>query len=254
MAAGPAEVFVPPSTPPDLTALGQTVTAGNLVQVTFRSGADVKRSPVGAHRLRISTIGSTGGVPVEHVQAEADLPDVAPLTPPVPEAPGQILRGTRDAAGRSLYEVFVPKGDTDLRVRLADPAGRASELRAPLTTAPAQPPDLQDLTATLIELPHFSRLRASVRSSAPITKPPTGAFILELIGVGPAGDRLVARAALDTIGTSPGFGKFVRSGPGSDQRFTYSIILNVGLFELNDVVARLTDPNNLRAELSVSVI
>jgi len=222
--------------------------------VTFRSGADIKRSPIGSHHLRVSTIGLSGGVPVEHVQAEADLPDTQPLTPPVPEAPGQILRGSRDASGRFLYEVFVPKVDTYLRVRLVDPAGRASELRAPLTTAPPQPPDLQDLKATVIELPHISRLRASVRSSAPITKPPTGVFLLELIGVGATGKRLLARAALDSIGTSSGVGKFVRSGPGPDHRFTYSIILNIGVLQLSDVIARLTDPNNLRTELSVSVI
>ena len=246
------DVFVPPATPPDLTALAQTVTPGNLVQVTFRSSADIKRSPIGAHHLSVSTIGLSA-VPVEHLQAEADLPDIAPLTPPVPEAPGQILRGTRDAAGRFLYEVIVPKGDTDLRVRLVDPAGRASELRAPLSTASPQPPDLQDLTAIVIVGFPNSRLRASVRSSAPIAKPPTGAFLLELIGDGPAGERLLARATLDSIGTAPGIGKFVRSGPGPDHRFTYSILRNIGPLQLTTVAARLTDPNNLRTELSVSV-
>jgi hypothetical protein len=251
-AAGPVDVFAPPVTPPDLTALEQTVTASNLVQVTFRSSADIKRSPVGAHHLSVSTIGLSG-VPVEHLQAEADLPDIAPLTPPEPEAPGQILRGTRDAAGRFLYEVFVPKGDTDLRVRLVDPAGRASELRAALSTDQPQPPDLQDLAAiVLVGFPN-SRLRASVRSSAPIAKPPTGAFLLELIGAGPAGKRLLARATLDSIGTAPGAGKFVRIGPGPDHRFTYSIIDNIGPLKLTEVAARLTDPNNLRTELSVSV-
>jgi hypothetical protein len=252
-AAGPVDVFVPPSTPPDLTALTQTVTPDNLVQTTFRSSADTKRSPIGAHHLSVSTIDLSGGVPVEHLQADADLPDIAPLTPPVPEAPGQILRGTRDAAGRFLYEVFVPKGDTDLRVRLVDPAGRASELRAPLTTASPQPPDLQDLKANVTVGFPSSTLRASVRSSAPTGKPPTGAFLLELIGAGPAGKRLLARATLDSIGTAPGTGKFVRSGPGPDHRFTYSIILNIGPLRLTVVAARLTDPNNLRTELSVSV-
>jgi hypothetical protein len=45
----------------------------------------------------------------------------------------------------------------------------------------------------------------------------------------------------------------VRSGPGPDHRFTYSIILNIGPLRLTVVAARLTDPNNLRTELSVSV-
>jgi hypothetical protein len=58
---------------------------------------------------------------------------------------------------------------------------------------------------------------------------------------------------LDSIGTAPGTGKFVRSGPGPDHRFTYSIILNIGPLRLTVVAARLTDPNNLRTELSASV-
>jgi hypothetical protein len=90
-------------------------------------------------------------------------------------------------------------------------------------------------------------------SSAQIAKPPTGAFLLELIGAGPAGKRLLARATLDSIGTAPGPGKFVRIGPGLDHRFTYSIIDNIGPLKLTEVAARLTDPNNLRTELSVSV-
>jgi hypothetical protein len=62
-----------------------------------------------------------------------------------------------------------------------------------------------------------------------------------------------SRATLDSIGSAPGTGKFVRSGPGPDHRFTYSIILNIGPLRLTVVAARLTDPNNLRTELSVSV-
>ena len=253
-AAGPVEVFVPPQTPPDLADLVQTVSPHNLVQVTFRSSADTSRSPLGPHHLRVSTINLATGVPVEHTQAEADLPDIAPLTSPPPEAPGQILRGTRDAAGRFLYEVFVPKGDTDLRVRLTDPAGRGSELRVPLTNAaPPNPPDLQNLQATVTVLLLTSTLRASVRSSAPITKPPTGVFLLELLGVGPTTKRVLARASLDTIGTTPANGKFVRSGPAGDHRFTYSIILPLGAVKLSSVTARLTDPNNLSTSLTVSV-
>jgi hypothetical protein len=253
-AAGPVEVFVPLKTQPDLTDLAQLVTVHDLVQVTFRSSADIARSPIGAHHLRVSTIGESAGVPVEHLQAEADLPDIGPLTPPVPEDPGQILRGARDAAGRFLYEVFVPKGDKDLRVRLVDPAGRASELRIPLTTAePPHPPDLQNLRAAITGIFMGSVLRVSVRSLAPIVKPPTGVFLLELIGVGPASKRLLARASLDTIGTVPVAGKFIRSGPAADRRFTYSIALNIASGSVTAVAVRLTDPNNLRTELTASV-
>jgi len=253
-AAGPVEVFLPLKTPPDLGSLVQSVTPHNLVQVTFRSSADTSRSPLGPHHLRVSTINLSTGVPVETTQAEAVLPDIAPLTSPPPEAPGQILRGTRDAAGRFLYEVFVPKGDTDLRVRLTDPAGRGSELRVPLTNAaPPNPPDLQGLKATVTRLLTASTLRASVRSSAPITKPPTGVFLLELLGVGPITRKVLARASLDTIGTTPVNGKFVRTGPASDHRFTYSIVLNLGAVKLTSVSARLTDPNNLSTTLTVSV-
>jgi hypothetical protein len=252
-ATAPTRIFVPPETPPDLVDLVQQVTASDLVQVTFRSSADIKRSPLGPHHLRVSTIGTSAGMPVEHVQAEADLPDISPLTPPVTETPGQILRGARGADGRFLYETFVPKGDDDLLVRLTDPANRSSELRVPLTTAPPAPPDLVELNAAIIPGFPASRLRVSVRSSAPITNPPHGAFVLELIATGPGGTRLLARAALDAIGTTAGLNKFVRSGPAADHRFTYTFRSRVVADSIDSVLVRLTDPNNLSTELAADV-
>jgi hypothetical protein len=254
-ATGPTRIFVPPDTPPDLADLLQQVTPADLVQVTFRSGADITRSPLGPHHLRVSTIGDAGGVPVEHVHAEADLPAIAPLTPPIPEAPGQILRGARDTDGRFLYETFVPKGDSDLLVRLIDPANRSTELRAPLTDEePPHPPDLVDLIATLTPAFPAARLRVSVRSSAPIRQPPHGAFVLELTAAGPGGRRLLARATLDAIGTAPGLNKFVRSGPAADRRFTYSYLANVIASSIDSVLVRLTDPNNMSSELTADLV
>jgi hypothetical protein len=253
-ATGPVRVFIQPTTAPDLADLAQQVTSANLVQVTFRSSADIKLSPLGPHHLRVSTIGKAGGVPIEHVQAEADLPDITALTPPAPEALGQILRGARDAAGRFLYETFVPKGDDDLLVRITDPANRSTELRAPLSTAPPPgPPDLADLRAKVTLTIPGARLQVAVRSSAPVTKPPHGAFVLELIAAGPAGKKLLARAALDAIGTAPGMNKFVRSGPAPDHRFTYSYVTTVLPGSVKTVLARLTDPNNLSTQLTANI-
>jgi hypothetical protein len=139
-AAGPVDVFVPPSTPPDLTALAQTVTASNLVQVTFRSSADIKRSPIGAHHLSVSTIGLSC-VPVEHLQAEADLPDIAPLASRAGSA-RRVFEDPRDGLEVSTRSSS-QRGHGPAR-RLVDPrrtylACFAATLRRPATSRISRP-------------------------------------------------------------------------------------------------------------------
>jgi hypothetical protein len=239
------DVLLPPDDPPDLTALVVTRAANPaLLRVQVRSGAEGRVSHLGVHRLRVATVDRSGPLPKERVHAEATLPAVTARAQPPLEAPGQITRGERDGAGRALYEAYVPAGDPDLVVRLTDPLGRTSTLRAFLI------PDLTGLSAFTTG----GTLQVSARSAAPVTPPPGGgALQLQLFQEAPKAPVLLAQAALHTVGTTPQPGKFARSGPGPDGRFAYRISLPVSAGSVRAVRLRLTDPLGFQRELSASV-
>jgi hypothetical protein len=253
------DVQVPPVASPDLTApVVSKATNPALLRVQVRSGADIRVSPLGVHRLRLATANRSGPVPKEELQAEAILPTAPPRAQPPVEALHQLTRGDRDGAGRYLYEGYVPLSDADVLVRLADPLGRVSTQRAVLA------PDLLGLLASA----SGSSLTVSVRSAAPVTPPPSGAFLLELFQEGLKGLVLLCQAQLHTIGTAPLPGQFVRSGPLPDGRFIYAITLPVtvtsGSGSLRVVAGpegppgsvqmRLTAPLGFQRELTANVV
>ena len=209
---------MPPLTPPDVAALTAVRSANStLVQVQFRSSADIRVAPAGVHRVQVSTVNRTGPLPRETVRAEATLPTVPPRANPPAQVAGAITRGDPDAAGRYLYEAFVPLGAQEVLVRLIDPLGRASVLRLPLV------PDLVALQASS----GTSSVSVSVKSNSPITAPQSGVFLLEVFSeVGNLPKPTVtpvASSPLHTIPTVPiKANPFVRSGPDADGRFTYS--------------------------------
>lgn len=253
-AAGPVSVFVPPTNPPELRDLVVSSIDDTLLQVTFISRAEVTKSPAGVHRVQLFSIDDPEGRPVESVLAEAELPAIGKLTSPEPpQTPGVILRGERDGAGRYLYVAVVNRAGKDLLVRMTDPASRSTELRAPMPAAPAEPPDLANLTASIVRGKPSSKLTISVQSSAPIKPMDKGAYVLEFIGTGPGVRTVLARSELNTIQTAPQTGQLFRSGPGPDRRFTYSLVLTSLPSSVNSVTARLTDPDGLKTELSVSL-
>jgi hypothetical protein len=243
------DVLVPPSTPPDLTALTLTKSAnGTLIQVQFRSNADIRVSPAGVHRVQVSTVDRTGPIPKETVRAEGTLPTLASRANPPLQTVGTITRGDRDTVGRHLYEAFVPLSAQDVLVRMTDPLGRSSVLRVSFVA------DLVSLVASS----SVSTVSVAVKSDSPITAPPSGVFLLELFQR--SGDpikpsvSLVTSAALHTISTTPVVGKFSRSGPDADGRFTYSCTFGFSPGAVIDgVITRLTDPLGGQRELFAPV-
>jgi hypothetical protein len=244
------DVLVPPTTPPDLTALTVAKSPnGTLIQVQFRSSADIRISPAGGHRVQVSTIDRTGPVPKETVSAQGTLSTLAMRANPPVQAVGAITRGDRDTTGRYMYEAFVPFGAQEALVRMIDPLGRSSVLRVALE------PDLVGLLASSAQ----ATITAFVKSNSPITAPPSGAFVLELFQelADPTKPtiKLVTSAALHTISTTPVPGQFWRSGPDADGRFTYSCTFGFSPgVVIDSVSARLTNPLGGQRELFAPVV
>jgi hypothetical protein len=243
------DVLVPPSTPPDLAGLNMMKSAnGTLIQVQFRSSADIRVAPAGVHRVQILTVNRKGALPKENPRAEGKLPTIAARVEPPAQVAGAITRGDRDGAGRYLYECFVPFGDDELLVKLTDPLGRTSSLRSPFA------PDLADLQAAASQ----ATVTVRVKSSAPITPPPSGQHLLELLQTVDLDVKspttLVTSAALHTIGTTPINGQFSRSGPDAEGRFTYTCTFGFSPgAQPIEVSVRLTDPLGQR-ELFAPVV
>ncbi len=114
-------------------------------------------------------------------------------------------------------------------------------------------PGLQHLRAEISGIFSGPVLRVSVQSSAPIVKQSVGVFMLELIGIGHGGKRLLVRASLDSIATVPVSGRFVRSATATEHRFTYATALKIPAGSITAVLMRLTDPNRQRTELNANV-
>ncbi len=245
------EVLAPPIVPPDLQPPGQQFLTGGLVRVRFRSRAEVRPSTLGVHQLEVFTVDRSTPLPTPHLHAGLPQQDVPPTPTPSAPAAGTLTRGAvADAAGRFLYEAFVPAGEEELLLRLTDPLGRQSEQRAPLATEPPppRPPDLVDLRVRR----QLAQVLVSVRSSVPTRRPLARAFVLELIDPTPT-EQLLARALVHEIRTTPVSNAWFRSDlPDVERRHTYQIRLT-GALLLDQVLVRLTDPDGLRSELRRSL-
>ena len=146
----------------------------------------------------------------------------------------------------------LPDGE-EIVVRITDPLGRSTD-SGPVSAS--SPPDLDQLQAN--RFGNF--LRAEVRSSAPITQPPTGAYNLQLFGqrqVDPANTLprepiLLAEELLHEIRTSGPPSRFQRSGPDGNGRHIYRIRINISQPFIR-VIVRLTDPNGLQTSLRQNI-
>ena len=86
----------------------------------FRSGADVKVSPLGSHRVLVATV--TPSLYPNHIHPVIDA-DLAS------GAPGLSRTESRDSNRRWGYSVQLPPTE-EVLVRIVDPLGRSTELRA----------------------------------------------------------------------------------------------------------------------------
>jgi hypothetical protein len=188
-------------------------------------------------------------IPTQIEHARANLNVIPAIPSPAAEAVGTVTRGPRDGDGRWLYESYVPIGDDEVIVRMIDPLGRVTEQRAPVADVP---PPLPDLTGLRVRM-FFLRLNVRVLSSAPIFPPLVGEFLLELFDITSGAEDLLALAALHDITTTPKTGRWWRSGPDANGRYTYSITLAIGLGSIDRVRVRLTDPSGRFSELEDSV-
>src|SRR5262249_46062235 len=151
------DVLVPPAAPPDLTALTAAQSAnGRLLQVQFRSSADIRVAPLGVHRVQVSTVDRSGPLPRETLRVQSTLPTLPQRANPPAQVVNTLTRGDRDAAGRYLYEAFLPIAQ-EVVVRMTDPLSRTSVLRVSLV------PDLVALQASSSQ----ATLSVSVKSSSP---------------------------------------------------------------------------------------
>jgi hypothetical protein len=235
-----------PSIPPDLDSVVQTIVPGQaMAQVQLRSAAEFRASRLGAHRLEVLTVNTSGVRPVTTRHLQVELPTVPLANGVASQQPGVITRTPPGPDGRCQYATFVPTTDRELVVRVIDPRGRVTESAVELIKPPPpEPPDLVDLQARIVR----NALTVSVRSAAPITRPASGEFSLELFETRPVRKSLV-RARLHEIQTTPATGRLVRSGPGADHRFTYSIQLPAPTPPIQEIVAVLTDPSGLSSDL-----
>jgi hypothetical protein len=130
-----ASVTVPPSTPPDLSAL---TVAGwgptdNGISVQFSSSALVAATPYGPHMLAVTARDIAAAVTDPPLYASGQQPLAAiPIdtgTPPAGADAGVLVRGNR-TAGRTPYGAWFVRADLNtvvgIEVVLTDPLGRVS--------------------------------------------------------------------------------------------------------------------------------
>jgi hypothetical protein len=209
------EVLVPPATAPDLAGLAYARAKSNnaLLRIEVRSAAEIRPTPLGAHRIQF--VGLDGAKPgaAEVVFAGAALAEAKPIPSPPVEAVGQVYRNSLDAAGRHLYEAYVPATVREVRVRLLDPLGRTTTLSS-----------LPDLDALRVET-SARLMKVFVGSGAPVTPPAGGgAFVLAVARMDGPKPVVLAQAQLDKIAAGgTGSGGFVRTGPDADGRFRYGV-------------------------------
>jgi hypothetical protein len=156
-ASVPRQVVVPPSAPPDLSALAFVlpVAASANARVDFTTAAPVDPTTLGPHVLEAEAVAtdSTG------VSSTVDLVVTkAPLDELAIAAPGAGVSGLwRDptAAGVTPLHLLVRRSDPAttlrVRVRLTDPLGRITErtLDVPVVP-PVPPPDITNPTLTAV--------------------------------------------------------------------------------------------------------
>jgi hypothetical protein len=248
--SGAIDVTLPPPDPPDLQAIDQLVTAGGtLVRIRVRSLAETRITPLGVHRIEFLTVDRSTPIPTQTQHAASPLNLIGAIPSPAVEAVGTVTRGPRDGTGRWLYESYVPMDDDEVIVRMIDPLGRVTEQRAPIVEPP---PPLPDLTGLRVRV-FFFRLNVRVLSSAPIMPPLVGVFLLELFDITGGSEDLLASAQLHNITTTPKTGRWWRSGPDANGRYTYSITLGIAPGGVDRVRVRLTGPNGQFSELEDSV-
>jgi hypothetical protein len=168
------QVVVPPSTPPDLSALAflLPVAGSAAVRVDFTTAAPVAPTTLGPHTLEgevVATDAAGASSTVALVVAKAPLGEMATAEP------GAGLSGFwRDptAGGVTPLHLLVRRADPDttlrVRVRLSDPLGRITErtLGVPVVP-PVQPPDLVNPTLTTVPGGAILAFTTSVPNTAP---------------------------------------------------------------------------------------
>ncbi len=253
-ASATIEALIPPSEPPDLTALSATILGAEQALVQFRSAAELRPSPLGIHRAIVLTIDRSTVRPESTVHAKAELASVVEDNAPSPVV-GAITRRSLDGDGRWLYETVVPIDDNQIAVRIVDPMGRVQEQRLDMPEPPLQLPDLVDLEARIaVESSFRVELQASVRSSAPVKRIPfSEPYLLEILVVDSIGrTQSLAETFLHEIGTTPVEGAFFRSkDPDAERRFTYGFRMRQrgSGTTIEQVIVRLTDPRGNTNEL-----
>lgn len=188
-----AWVVVPPASAPVLSAIMAGGGPGPAdVTLEWTSSAPVLRTSLGPHTLlvRAAVSGAPAGTDPP-LRSEAAL-DRLPLAPPAAGASGVWLAGT--VAGLSTYRATVRRAALSdalqIAVRLTDPLGRAGEALLMVPAGPVDPPPtLEGLLVHRVPFPPPGRLILECASSAPLTAPPDGPYLIRVTAF-PAGPGL----------------------------------------------------------------
>ena len=188
------QVVVPPSAPPDLSALDFVLpVAGSAqVRVSFSTAAPVEPTALGPHTLEAEVVATdSAGASSTLVAAKATL-DAMPTAEP--GAGGHGIWRDPTAGDVTPLHVLVRRADPAtalrVRVRLSDPLGRLTEHTLDVPAAPAvPPPDLSDLTLTTVA----DGTILAFTTAVPNAVPDVGAYRVEARFRPPRG-RIVSRA------------------------------------------------------------
>ena len=169
--------ILPPSRPPDLSAMTSEWPGGNpnLVQLKWTSTAPILPTPLGPHRLGV-TVRKRGGL------GDAALLSFTGTLDKVPEGSGpHVWRG--GSAGNVTYYASVTRTAlTDAltaTVRLTDPLGRTTERFLDIAAGSALVrPDIFDVQIARPPVVGFT-----FRTSVPLAPTPQGAYRLEISAV-----------------------------------------------------------------------
>jgi hypothetical protein len=175
------QVVVPPSAPPDLSALAFAlpVAGSAAVRVDLSTAAPVAPTALGPHTLEAEVVATDAAGASTTVVAEKVTLDALPTA-----EPGAGLSGPwRDpaAGGVTPLHVLVRRAEPDttlrVRVRLSDPLGRITERTLDVPALPAvQPPDLLNPTLTTVA----GGTLLAFSTTVPNTAPGSGPYRLEV--------------------------------------------------------------------------
>ncbi len=180
-ASNAAWIVVPPNAPPNLSALTLDWPGGPLedVLVKWTSTAPLKKTPLGHHRLAVdaSVVGVAGDPPL--IEVLKNLEALPTAQPGVGSGAWRTSSPPPDAVQyRALIKRAAVNDVIKFAVRITDPIGRMTERILEIPAGPVLPaPDIQNVT--LVQVANVG-LVLSWQSSAPVTAPPAGSYMLGL--------------------------------------------------------------------------